>query len=104
VTLESGGMATSGSATRHWMRGGTGQHHLIDPRTGLPSTSLWTHVTAVGRDCLSADVAAKAGFLLGATGPAWLDARGVAARFVGSAGVVENDCWARSLEREPAWA
>jgi FAD:protein FMN transferase len=104
VTLEAGGIATSGSSTRRWMRGGVLQHHLVDPRTSLPSTSPWTHVTAVGRDCLSADIAAKAGFLLGEDGPGWLDERGVAARFVGISGAVENDRWARSVDREPAWA
>ncbi|HKI92864.1 MAG TPA: FAD:protein FMN transferase, partial [Gaiellaceae bacterium] len=30
VTLEHGGMATSGTGTRHWLRGGEPQHHLID--------------------------------------------------------------------------
>ena len=104
VTLESGGIATSGSTTRRWLRGGRVQHHLIDPRTGIPSTSPWTYVTAVGRDCLSADVAAKAGFLLGEDGPGWLEDRGVAARFVADGAVVENSCWAHSLERERACA
>lgn len=109
VTLERGGIATSGSATRRWLRGDRIQHHLIDPRTGRPSTSPWTYVTAVGRDCLSADVAAKAAFLLGEDGPGWLEDRGVAARFVAGndvAGneIVENACWARAVEREPAWA
>ena len=104
VTLESGGIATSGSATRRWLRGGRVQHHLIDPRTGVPSTSPWTYVTAVGRDCLSADVAAKAGFLLGEDGPGWLEDRGVAARFVADGIVVENSCWAHSLEQERACA
>ena len=64
VTLAAGGMATSGSATRRWRRAGAWQHHLIDPRTGLPSKSPWLYVTAVGRDCLAV-IAAKAGFLLG---------------------------------------
>lgn len=104
VTLERGGIATSGSATRRWVRGNRVQHHLIDPRSGRPSTSLWTYVTAVGRDCLSADIAAKAAFLLGEEGPGWLDDRGVAARFVAGNDIVENSCWARAVEREHAWA
>jgi FAD:protein FMN transferase len=101
VTLETGGIATSGSATRRWLRGGVLQHHLLDPRTGRPSTSPWTYVTAVGRDCLSADIAAKAGFLLGDDGPGWLEDRGVAARFVADGAIVENRCWAAGLEPEP---
>ena len=35
-----------------------------------------------GLSCLGADVAAKAAFLLGAAGPAWLDVRGIPGRFV----------------------
>jgi FAD:protein FMN transferase len=104
VTLCSGGIATSGTADRRWLRGGRLQHHLIDPRTGQPSTSRWTHVTAVGRNCLGADVAAKAGFLLGDDGPGWLDDRGVAAHFVADGAAIENDCWLHSLEVALAWA
>ena len=37
VRLHAGGLATSGRTRRRWLRGGEEQHHLIDPRTGLPS-------------------------------------------------------------------
>ena len=36
VRLVAGGLATSGSAKRRWLRGGAWQHHLIDPETGAP--------------------------------------------------------------------
>lgn len=98
VRLESGGIATSGSTGRRWLRAGGVQHHLIDPATRRASGSPWSTVTAVGRNCLSADVAAKAGFLLGEAGPAWLDRRGVAARFLAGSEVVENRAWSASLE------
>ena len=104
VLLERGGLATSGIATRSWRRGGETAHHLIDPATRLPSRSPWSFVSAVGASCLTADVAAKAGFLLGADGPDWLDERGVAARFVADGHVVCNETWRRSLERERAAA
>ena len=103
IALEAGGIATSGVDKRRWLRGGRVQHHLIDPRTGRPADSPWSHVTAVGRDCLSADVAAKAGFLRGAEGPGWLDALGVAARFRAADQVVENRSWAASTAREATW-
>ncbi len=104
IELQTGGIATSGTATRRWRRAGALQHHLLDPRTLRPASSPWSSVTAVGRDCLSADIAAKAGFLLGARGPRWLDERGVAARFVGAAGELTNGCWERSLEQATTWA
>jgi thiamine biosynthesis lipoprotein ApbE len=56
-------------------------------------------VTASGATCLHADVAAKAGFLLGERGPEWLEERGIPARFVGVDGaIVENDAWAGSTQ------
>jgi thiamine biosynthesis lipoprotein len=86
IRVIAGGLATSGTASRG--------PHLIDPGTGLPTTSLWTQVTASGATCLAADVAAKAGFLLGALGPDWLDARGIPGRFVAADDeIVENETW-----------
>ena len=103
VTLESGGLATSSIAVRRWRRGGEPQHHLIDPRTGLPARSPWWDVSVVAASCLIADVAAKAGLLLGAAGPAWLDARGLAGRFVdGSGGVHANETWQSALDERLA--
>jgi thiamine biosynthesis lipoprotein ApbE len=72
----------------------------VDPATGGASSSCWEQVTASGATCLDADVAAKAGFLLGERGPEWLDGRGIPGRFVGRDGaIVENDTWA-SAARE----
>ncbi len=98
VTLQRGALATSGTAKRRWLRGDVLQHHLIDPRTRRPSTSPWSSVTACGATCLAADVAAKAGFLAGGDGPAWLEERGIPARFVGLDGEIRaNGSWDRGL-------
>lgn len=95
VRVVSGGLATSGTASRG--------AHLVDTATGRPSESPWEQVTASGSSCLAADVAAKAGFLLGERGPEWLDERGVAGRFVGLDGdVVENDAWRGATREVPA--
>lgn len=103
IRLERGALATSSSATRHWMRAGEPQHHLIDPRSGRPAVSPWEQVTVCGASCVIADVAAKAAFLLGADGPAWLDARAMPGRFVRPDGSIEcNRSWhAGASEREP---
>jgi thiamine biosynthesis lipoprotein len=99
VLLKSGALATSGSVKRRWLRGGELQHHLIDPRTGRPSRSPWEQVTVCGATCLAADAAAKAAYLVGAEGPAWLDRRGLPARFVDQAGrITVNECWRCSLD------
>ena len=103
VRLESGALATSGSASRSWIRGGSRRHHLIDPRTGRPARSPWEQVTACGATCVAADVAAKTAFLLGDDGPDWLDARGFPGRFVGAAGeTLVNTAWRMGVERSLA--
>jgi FAD:protein FMN transferase len=99
IQLRRGALATSGTDRRRWCRGGTTQHHLIDPRTGAPSTSPWEQVTVCGSTCAGADIAAKAAFLLGHDGPAWLDASGLPGRFVDTGGeIVLNRHWRTTLE------
>jgi thiamine biosynthesis lipoprotein len=96
VRILGGGLATSGSTRRRWLRGGAWQHHLIDPRTGRPSTSRWTSATVAAGSCTAADVAAKAAFLLGDDGPDWLTARGLSGQLVDADGVVvETSGWRR---------
>jgi len=101
VALHGGGLATSSVATRRWLAGGVPQSHLIDPRTGRPTTSRWRDVSVAAPSCLAADVAAKAALLLGGDGPDWLDERGLAGRFVDHRGHVSpNASWtARAPER-----
>jgi thiamine biosynthesis lipoprotein len=101
VALRRGALATSGDTRRRWLRGGAVQHHLIDPRTGVPATSPWSEVTACGATCLAADVAAKAGYLLGGEGPGWLDDRGIPARFLARDGTATaNDAWEGGTREE----
>ena len=93
LRLGSGGLATSGRTKRQWLRGGELQHHLLDPRTGRPSTSRWDEVTVAAGSCVAADVAAKAAFLLSAYGPDWLDERKLPGRFRAGGEVVVNRAW-----------
>jgi FAD:protein FMN transferase len=95
IRVVTGGLATSGTASRG--------AHLVDAATGRASDSCWEQVTASGASCLDADVAAKAGFLFGERGPAWLDERGIPGRFVGLDGeIVENDAWTSATRAVPA--
>jgi thiamine biosynthesis lipoprotein len=103
VLLRAGALATSGTAKRHWLKGGELQHHLIDPRTGCPSDSPWEQVTVCGATCLAADAAAKAAFLAGDGGPAWLDSRGLPGRFLDRDGnIVANSHWRNSVDEAVA--
>ena len=89
IRVVAGGLATSGTASRG--------AHIVNTVTGLPSESCWEQVTASGATCLGADVAAKAGFLLGERGPDWLAARNIPGRFVTAGGeIVENETWSRA--------
>jgi thiamine biosynthesis lipoprotein len=102
VQVLEGGIATSGNARRRWLRDGVEQHHLIDPRSGLPSESSWEQVTVVGASCVAADVCAKTAFLLGSEGPEWLDSHALPGRFLSRDGLVCNRAWSNSLSREAA--
>jgi thiamine biosynthesis lipoprotein len=98
VRLHRGALATSSPLRRRWRRGGAEHHHLIDPHTGRSSTSRWSYVTVCGAHALAADIAAKAAFLLGDGGPAWLETRGLPGRFVArDGGVLHTGPWRGQL-------
>ncbi len=72
--LERGGVATSGKDYRRWMRGGMQQHHIIDPRTGLPADTDVLTATVIAPDAILAEAFAKAILISGSqAGLAWLD-------------------------------
>jgi thiamine biosynthesis lipoprotein ApbE len=75
----------------------------MDPATGRPSSSVWEQVSACGATCVDADVAAKAAFLLGEVGPAWLDEHGIPGRFLAGGRAAVNEAWRAAVaEAEPA--
>src|SRR2546425_1180215 len=79
VSINSGGMATSGTTVRRWVRGQTIMHHIIDPATGLPADSIWRTATVVAGSCVDANIASTAAIVLSDRAPAWLVERKVAA-------------------------
>ncbi|TMC46826.1 MAG: FAD:protein FMN transferase [Chloroflexi bacterium] len=66
VLLLDMGAATSGTRKRAW---GPDLHHLIDPRTGLPSRSDLAEASVIARTGADAEIFAKTALLLG-SGPA----------------------------------
>jgi thiamine biosynthesis lipoprotein len=58
------GVATSGTRRRSW---GPDLHHVIDPRTGLPSRSDLAEASVIARSGADAEIFAKTALLLGAT-------------------------------------
>ena len=55
-----GAVATSAITKRKWQYNGRLQHHLIDPRTGLPAITEWLSVTVWAEQAVEAEVYAKA--------------------------------------------
>lgn len=87
IALRRGAIATSGISRRHWRQGDAERHHLLDPRTGLPSDGTLLSVSVIAPDCRRAEVAAKVAFILGAdSGAAFIEAHALAAMFVGRDG------------------
>ncbi len=75
LKVERGGVATSGRDYRRWQKNGAWQHHLIDPRTGLPAQTDVLSVTVVAPSVIEAEAAAKVVLLSGSeSGLLWLEA------------------------------
>jgi thiamine biosynthesis lipoprotein len=88
VTIASGGLATSSTAVRRWVRGGQAMHHLIDPATGGPAALVWRTVSVAAASCLDANIASCASVILGTAAPRWLADRGLPGRLVAADGNV----------------
>ena len=77
IALRDAAVATSTTLKRRWRVDGQERHHLIDPRTGRPSSSPFRSVSVVAGTCVQADVAAKTALLLGEQGAPFLEQRGL---------------------------
>lgn len=88
VRINAGGLATSSVTVRHWNRGTTEHHHIVDPATGRSAEVEWRTVSVAAGDCVDANVASTAAIILGLGAAAWLDAIGLPARLVRHDGTV----------------
>jgi FAD:protein FMN transferase len=94
VAVRTGGLATSGTATRRWPRAGTVAHHLVDPRTSEPAAEVWRTASVAAPSCVRANVASTAAMILGFQAQSWLETRGLDARLVSPDGdVVTTGQW-----------
>ncbi len=74
LLLGKNGVATSGKDYRRWQQNSRWQHHIIDPRTGLPAETDLLSVTIVAQDVSQAETAAKTVLILGSDeGLEWLN-------------------------------
>lgn len=88
VTVGAGGLATSSTSIRRWIRGGRAVHHLIHPATSMPAAEHWKMASVAAGSCVDANIASCASILLGAAAPGWLAERQLPARLVDPAGHV----------------
>ena len=89
--LADGGVATSTRLRRCWTRGGTEQHHLVDPASGDPSRTGLAAVTVVAAHTAGAEVLAKAAFVSGPdAGAELLRMHGVTGLLVADDGTVRE--------------
>jgi thiamine biosynthesis lipoprotein len=88
LRLDEGGVATSGTTIRHWTTAdGRAAHHLIDPTSGLPSTSPLLTATVIAADAATAEAFATAAMMLsGHEAVALLDGVGLAGLVVDTDG------------------
>jgi thiamine biosynthesis lipoprotein ApbE len=90
IDLRGGGLATSGTRARRWNRGGKLVHHLLDPRTGMPTQGPWRTVSVVASSCALANTASTAAVVAGPDAVSWLRTRGFSGRLVHEDGTVRT--------------
>jgi thiamine biosynthesis lipoprotein ApbE len=90
ITIQSGGIATSSTTVRRWMRGGVVLHHIIDPATGLPADGPWRTASVVAATCVDANIASTAAIVMGESAVPWLVANRLPARLVDRHGTVHR--------------
>lgn len=81
-------VATSSTRRRRWTQNGSAVHHIIDPTSGHCPADVWQTVSVAAFSCLAANLASTACIVRGFAGARQLEATGLPARLVDSAGAV----------------
>jgi FAD:protein FMN transferase len=88
IALTVGGLATSSTTRRRWVRGGEQIHHILDPRTGSPAAEHWRTVSVAAATCVDANIAATTAIIRGSSAAGWLESAGLPARLTARDGAV----------------
>jgi thiamine biosynthesis lipoprotein len=88
VTIVGGGLATSGTTARSWMRTGRPVHHIVDPWTGDVAPPVWSLVSVAAPSCVEANAWSTAAVVWGEDAVGNLTSGDVPARLVDAAGTV----------------
>jgi FAD:protein FMN transferase len=90
VWLRHGGLTTSTRTVRHWPTSSGQAHHVIDPRTGLPSDGPWRTASVWAPSAVRANTFSTAVVATGEAAEARLRLAGHPARLVGTDGTVRE--------------
>ena len=88
VTIVDGGLATSGTTARTWLRQGRRVHHIVDPWTGDAASPVWSLVSAAAPSCVEANAWSTAAVVWGEDAIGNLASWDVPARLVDAEGAV----------------
>ena len=88
IALHGGGLATSSTTVRRWLRDGSELHHILDPATGAPAAEHWRTVSVAAASCLDANIASTTSILRGERAIGWLESLALPARLVARDGSV----------------
>jgi thiamine biosynthesis lipoprotein len=88
VAITTGGLATSGTTARSWVRDGRRIHHIIDPWTGEPAPAVWSLVSVSAPSCVEANAWSTAAVVWAEDAVGNLAAHGACARLVRADGDV----------------
>ncbi len=89
VSLTNAGVATSSTKVRAWRAGGQRVHHIIDPRSGAPTSGPYVTATVAAKSCRRANAFATAALIWGEEAPYYLAQARCAARLVRVDGTVD---------------
>ena len=102
VRIRRGGLTTSTTTVRTWRRHGGTAHHIVDPRTGEPTSGPWRTVSVAAASALAANTASTAAIVMGDAALDWLASRGAAARLVDQQGdIVTTGAWPTQVRTLP---
>ncbi len=91
LVVSGGGVATSSTRSRRWVRAGRERHHLVDPHLAAQSTTDLATVTVIARSGWIAEAHATAALLAGSGGAIdHLDRHGLSGLAVGLDGSLQS--------------
>ncbi len=88
VAISEGGLATSGTTSRSWLRDGHRVHHIVDPWTGDAAPAVWSLVSVAAASCVEANAWSTAAVVWGEDAVDNLRSWDVPARLVDAEGAV----------------